>query len=139
MRSVVVRCRRCGSALAGPLEVGVELVLDAATVPEISRQYQGLRDLVLPGEYVIADEAAVSMLDLWGVKPGDVLTNWDDPRSTVSVGRVSGCCGIDGLDRPNLGCPSGHSVGTEVNDCMTPRFVVYEAACVVADPRGTGA
>jgi len=32
-------------------------------------------------------------------------------------GRLNGCCGLDGLDGPNLTCCEGHEVGTECSDC----------------------
>ena len=38
--------------------------------------------------------------------------------------RRNGCCGLDGLDGPNLICVNGHEVGTEKSDCWMPHAAV---------------
>src|SRR6266571_1330633 len=38
--------------------------------------------------------------------------------------RRNGCCGLDGMDGPNLVCPNAHEVGTEKSDCWMPHAAV---------------
>ena len=38
--------------------------------------------------------------------------------------RLAGCCGLDGMDGPNLVCPNGHEIGTEKSDCWMPHAAV---------------
>ncbi|MBB4941203.1 hypothetical protein FHR32_005580 [Streptosporangium album] len=50
--------------------------------------------------------------------------------------RLNGCCGLDGLDGPNLVCSGcGAEIGTEESDCWKPHFVVTlpDAANLIAD------
>jgi len=54
----------------------------------------------------------VNLADLVGTRPSP------DGR------RLSGCCGRDGLDGPNLVCVNGHEVGTEKSDCWMPHAAV---------------
>ncbi|KUF19134.1 hypothetical protein [Streptomyces silvensis] len=48
--------------------------------------------------------------------------------------RVSGCCGLDGRDGPNLVCAGcGVEVATEESDCWTDNFVAVTAAAVTEE------
>ncbi|MFE9428621.1 hypothetical protein ACFYNO_37400 [Kitasatospora sp. NPDC006697] len=45
-----------------------------------------------------------------------------------SSSRRNGCCGLDGMDGPNLVCGGcGAEVGTEQSDCWTGRSTVLSA------------
>ena len=47
--------------------------------------------------------------------------------------RLAGCCGLDGMDGPNLQCDNcGAYVATKKDDC-------WMARCIVFDPATTGA
>jgi hypothetical protein len=49
--------------------------------------------------------------------------------------RSSGCCGRDGLDGPNVVCPScATPVGTVLDDCWTPHEVRLDPLAVIARP-----
>ena len=64
-------------------------------------------------EYWTADgRFVVNLADLVGTKHHS-----DDHR-------LNGCCGLDGLDGPNLICTNGHEVGTEKSDCWMPHAAV---------------
>lgn len=59
----------------------------------------------------------------WNVS-GGVLVNLGDLVGTRHSGGINGCCGLDGLDGPNLICANGHEVGTEKSDCWMPHAAV---------------
>ena len=64
--------------------------------------------------------------DDWAVS-GTVVVNLHDLVGTnhqPDFRRRNGCCGLDGLDGPNLVCPSGHEVGTEKSDCWMSHAAV---------------
>jgi len=48
-------------------------------------------------------------------------------------GRQNGCCGLDGLDGPNLTCANGHEVGTEKSDCWMPHAAVLLETVISAN------
>lgn len=58
--------------------------------------------------------------------------NLDDVLSTVlhtkNCTRLSGCCGLDGVDGPNRVCGCGAEVGTERSDCWTWQVFVANLA-----------
>lgn len=49
--------------------------------------------------------------------------------------RLSGCCGLDGLDGPNLVCANGHEVGTEKSDCWMPHAAVLLETVISVNER----
>ena len=58
---------------------------------------------------------------------GHVLVNLADLVGTKrhsDFHRLNACCGLDGLDGPNLVCSNGHEVGTEKSDCWMPHAAV---------------
>jgi hypothetical protein len=62
---------------------------------------------------------AVNKAEYWNVS-GNVVVNLSDLVGTnrhTDPGRLNGCCGLDGLDGPNLVCANGHEIGTEKSDC----------------------
>jgi hypothetical protein len=65
--------------------------------------------------------------DDWAVSGTAAVVNLNDLVGTKhppDVQRLNGCCGLDGLDGPNLICPNGHEVGTEKSDCWMPHAAV---------------
>ena len=69
---------------------------------------------------------------------GRVLVNLSDLIGTKhhpDSRRRGGCCGLDGLDGPNLVCPNGHEVGTEKSDCWMPHAAVLLENVIGANER----
>ncbi|WP_332897941.1 hypothetical protein [Haladaptatus sp. CMSO5] len=54
--------------------------------------------------------------------PGTVMSN--------NHSRTAGCCGLDGLDGPNVVCENGHEVGTQRSDCWTLHYVAFHPELV---------
>ena len=72
--------------------------------------------IVSNGEYLAGSE-------------GKVLLNRKDLKNVrlhSDRRRLKGCCGLDGLDGPNLICSNGHEIGTERSDCWMPHVVFLE-------------
>jgi hypothetical protein len=70
--------------------------------------------------------AAISAED-WAVPGTTLVVNLHDLVGTKrhpDFRRLNGCCGLDGLDGPNLVCPNGHEVGTEQSDCWMSHAAV---------------
>jgi hypothetical protein len=65
----------------------------------------------------------INKQEYWSVA-GHVLVNLGDLVGTEHSGGNNGCCGLDGLDGPNLVCANGHEVGTEKSDCWMPHAAV---------------
>jgi hypothetical protein len=61
--------------------------------------------------------------EYWSVT-GRFLVNLGDLVGTGHSGGANGCCGLDGLDGPNLVCANGHKIGTEKSDCWMPHAAV---------------
>jgi hypothetical protein len=62
--------------------------------------------------------------EYWGAS-GQVIVNLRDLIGTKHhPTRLNGCCGLDGLDGPNLLCANGHEIGTEKSDCWMPHAAV---------------
>lgn len=131
MRVAVVRCVRCHAALTGRLIPALRPRLDAAAIEALPAGHDDAeRDVVHAGSYLVADEAMAAALSTWDVEPGDLLVAVQDERGTTPVGRRVGCCGVDGIDRPNTACANGHPVGTRIQDCWTPHLIVFDRAAV---------
>lgn len=65
----------------------------------------------------------VNKQEYWNAA-GRVLVNLGDLVGTKHSGGINGCCGLDGLDGPNLVCANGHEIGTEKSDCWMPHAAV---------------
>jgi hypothetical protein len=110
---VTLYCRQCGQALTGPLR----FLAEAARLELLEGQ-----PLLPRGCYTRGDTLARP--DIFRPDSTELLTRREDLLAEVSPGGTRiGCCGIDGLDGPNLFCQKGHPVGTEVSDCWTPHYV----------------
>jgi|SRR5215831_9113867 len=64
--------------------------------------------------------------DQWSAE-GSILVNLSDLVEThhhSDLHRLAGCCGLDGMDGPNLVCVNGHEIGTEKSDGWMPHAAV---------------
>jgi hypothetical protein len=63
---------------------------------------------------------------------GSYIVNIEDvvhTRLTNAVGRLNGCCGLDGMDGPNLLCQGcGAEIATKKTDCWMPHCVIFAPA-----------
>ncbi|MFB6894129.1 hypothetical protein ACFCX4_33015 [Kitasatospora sp. NPDC056327] len=70
---------------------------------------------------------------------GGFLLHPDDAPGTAphpDHRRRNGCCGLDGLDGPNLVCSAcGTEVATRQSDCWTPNLIALTAGAVGAASR----
>ena len=61
---------------------------------------------------------------------GGYVVNVDDvvnTRLTEDSKRLNGCCGLDGLDGPNLLCERcGAEVAVKKTDCWMPHCIIFE-------------
>jgi len=59
-------------------------------------------------------------------------------RRVADRGRLNGCCGLDGLDGPNLACAGcGSELATESSDCWTRQQVALVPHAVTRHRGGT--
>jgi hypothetical protein len=63
-------------------------------------------------------------------RSGDFIVNLGDVVNvhlTADFHRLNGCCGLDGLDGPNLECANcGTCVATKKTDCWQPHCIVFD-------------
>jgi hypothetical protein len=108
---VIFECPVCRVAITGPLS---SLPSDRSVCLE-------------PGEDVVPSSFFhVNKQEYWSTL-GNVLVNLADLVGTnchPDARRLAGCCGLDGLDGPNLVCANGHEIGTEKSDCWMPHAAV---------------
>ncbi len=122
-----LRCATCGALLAGPL---------------LEVRPHGCPLTMTDGQPALPSGLlwrVVGDPEFQGLLPGNLVVNLKDLRETRPCGARHGCCGPSGLDGPNLACPAGHVVGTEVADCWTPHlahFVPDAVVCVPAQEEG---
>ncbi len=121
-------CRRCGAALSLPLR-------RLPDWPPLT-----LCDGVdaLPRGFFFRAPAEPEFWQRAGAGP--FVVNLRDVVDMKPTGDRSGCCGPSGMDGPNLACPAGHTVATEVGDCWTPRMALFDPASAldVATPGAEG-
>lgn len=116
---LTLRCATCGVVITRRLEPTTELLPG------------GDREPLVPGFRIVEVDPE---FDVWSTAPvGDWLVNKEDLLGCLEGGVRNGCCGVDGLDGPNLLCPNGHFVATEVGDCWTSTFAVVHRDRVTAD------
>lgn len=75
------------------------------------------------GFYTVSDDGFFSDTK------GDIIINVGDMINTIDhtdEERLTGCCGLAGLDGANKMCVNGHEVATEKSDCWMPRAVIFE-------------
>ncbi|MFF5588095.1 hypothetical protein [Streptomyces hygroscopicus] len=106
----VIACANCQQPLTGELQ-GVPM-------PPAAKKVEGHRvapPRVSQGTYAISPKTGMIILH-----PGDLPGTAPHPDR----GRRNGCCGLDGLDGPNLVCRGcGAEVATQQSDCWTDHLV----------------
>lgn len=108
-------CRNCGAAISAPV-----IVLEDERLLFSSDQVDRIPSGYAHKETVFANDPA----EKWCINLADArhLRHTDDSR------RLNGCCGLDGLDGPNLVCETcGEAVATERSDCWMPHFIALES------------
>lgn len=84
----------------------------------------GLPPLVPRGAYAVSPHSGAFVLH-----PDDVSGTVEHPDR----GRLSGCCGLDGLDGPNLVCSAcGAEVATRRSDCWGQQVTALGPDAVTA-------
>ncbi|GHB86380.1 hypothetical protein GCM10010347_66640 [Streptomyces cirratus] len=67
---------------------------------------------------------------------GVLVLNPDDASGVArhpDRGRLNGCCGLDGLDGPNLVCDAcGAEIGTQQSDCWSQQLIALIPVAVTA-------
>lgn len=115
MATCQFKCIRCGALITRPLS---ELPADTPVNVEDGQ------DHVPTGTYATNPE------DNWTGMEGWYVVNLADAIDTQrhpDIGRLNGCCGLDGLDGRNTVCANGHEVGVEKSDC-------WMSHCLLLDP-----
>ena len=117
-------CGRCGKRLTDAI---TETPLPAPATEET----RGTREF-LPARMTSGTYAASLEMNGFVLNPDDVKSTdlHPDPH------RQGGCCGLDGLNGPNLICARcGAEIGTKESDCWTQQQVVMlpEAVSLIAD------
>ncbi len=87
-------------------------------------------DYIEPGVYVVADECFATHAD------GHLVINLKDAINTKhhwDRRRLSGCCGIGGMDGPNTLCLNDHEIGAEYSDCWMPHGLAFDPNCAVLE------
>ena len=108
------RCQLCEMELSACLE----RLADATALSEADKEPH-----VPEGHYVVSDGSFFTGTE------GKVIMNLRDAkniRRTADPSRLNGCCGLDGLDGPNILCANGHIIGTEKSDCWMPHALILE-------------
>ena len=129
MSTVRFACASCGQALTKPVET-------LPSLPErVEDDFPGFQPTVPPGSWALDPDPM--FWDSAGrpttTKGCAVLNATDmlDLTPHPDLRRNSGCCGHDGLDGPNVVCPScGNEVATLRDDCWSYVEVRLEPASV---------
>lgn len=99
-------CKLNCNAGEAPVPVGLALMMEG----EVLREYLGSR------RNPPSNPAPQSWINL-----ADISACVSRTKNAM---RLSGCCGLDGLDGPNRVCRCGAEVGTEHSDCCTRHLFV---------------
>jgi hypothetical protein len=84
-------------------------------VMEEAPGHRFLPPLMPRGSYAVSPHTGVFVLN-----PGDISGVARHPDR----GRLNGCCGLDGLDGPNLVCDAcGAEVATQQSDCWSQQLI----------------
>jgi len=128
---LVFRCRQCHTVLTG----GVQYTA-WSPLPRIrGREHHSLGpSTVVAGGFSIDPEP----FRFRDVTHETVVINPSDGarlQRHADSARLHGCCGLDGLDGPNLLCQGcEEEVGVEISDCWTEHDVRLIRSAVVAEP-----
>ncbi|TDU81587.1 hypothetical protein EI77_00897 [Prosthecobacter fusiformis] len=92
----------------------------------------------LPVSWQVSEKCEVSLVpkgqfwrvhNFWDSTPDGVIVvhrkDVLDLNKHPDSNRHAGCCGEGGYQGPNLVCPCGNEVATEVSDCCTPHFIHF--------------
>ena len=118
-------CRRCGARLTRPLQQLQNFQRLNVNPPDYD--YHNPPKLLPKGFYVTSDAviaAGIELVDQGGWFPGELLFHNDDIQRHPELYNSEdfGCCGYSGAGGPNVYCPGGHTIGTEISDCI---FIHY--------------
>lgn len=109
-------CSACGRRLTRDCRVGA---LEEFTVDAQDRE-PSVQVGVMVRLEDLADRPLVAMAGCISTNPDDVI------RSAVKhIGPQAGCCGLSGMDGPNVSCVCGAVVGAEWSDCFTQAEVRF--------------
>jgi hypothetical protein len=107
-------CRQCSARLSSDLE----------QVPLSVRNEQMGADFLPRGKVMLEDGSYFlgrAGIFIAHVEDAANVRLTDDPR------RLNGCCGLDGVDGPNLQCQScGSYIATKMTDCWQPHCVIFD-------------
>jgi hypothetical protein len=108
-------CRNCGSTISEPV-----VVLEDERLLISSDEVDRLPSGYAYEETVFTDDNSRK----WCINLADAM----HMRHTDDHCRLNGCCGLDGLDGPNLVCETcSEAVATEKSDCWMPHFITFES------------
>ena len=121
-------CNACGVELTGPLRilsgkdpsVTAPEHVDRAPLTESGVAFKSYDPIM---RSFADDPAPLEFTPQYWLNPDDLT---DAAGNTQNNRRLSGCCGISGLDGPNQVCRCGAEVGTLQTDCFTPRVFIPE-------------
>jgi hypothetical protein len=114
-------CSACGRRLTRDCRVGA---LEEFTVDAQDRA-PSVQVGVMVRLEDMPDRPGVALAGCISTNPEDVI------RSSVKhIGMQAGCCGLDGMDGPNVSCVCGAVVGTEWSDCWTQAELRFLPAAV---------
>lgn len=124
----VFHCRKCGAALTGEITV-LSTKDPTVAAPELRdgepvclagtafKSHVPLQRAMAPGRRV-----PLEFVPQFWANPQDFETASEE---TWVIGRLNGCCGLDGCDDPNMLCRvCTAEVGTMQSDCWTPLIFV---------------
>ena len=118
----IFQCPICRTAITQPL---APLNADQSLCVEDGKPLLPQGFFTICKEYWNADgQFIVSLADLVGA------------GHHLDRARLNGCCGLDGLDGPNLICANGHEIGTEKSDCWMPHAAVLIETVVRVNEQG---
>jgi hypothetical protein len=124
----VFHCRKCGTALTG--EINVLSTKDPAVTPPALRDAEPVCD---PGMAFKSHMPLQRSMSPDRRAPLEFVPQfWANPQDfeaaiqpTREISRLSGCCGLDGYDGPNMLCRVCKvEIGTMQSDCWTPLIFV---------------
>ncbi|MFC7303854.1 hypothetical protein ACFQVC_06450 [Streptomyces monticola] len=141
----IFRCRRCHGEVTRPVREVPLPDIDEAPAPYEMRGDKECPPRMTPGTFAyeppaesLAHVRPPSEWEPVTISPrhgltGIVLAEADvrDVETTAKRSRTNGCCGLDGMDGPNLECRWCRAfVATKQSDCWTPQQVALVPAAV---------
>lgn len=127
MRKILI-CSACGTELSGVLTilstkdpaVTEPCHVDGEPLGPAGTAYKSWKPLA---EAMAGPPVPLQFTPQYWLHPDDVAGRVQDTKQGV---RLSGCCGLAGLNGPNQLCACGAEVGTLINDCWTAHIFVPE-------------